>query len=138
MFGVSNHFGLTEALTREAPIGTFTKPVNRDNLWLLSSGTLAGDSPSLLSSDQLRMRVEELRRQFDFVILDAPPLNRYSDGVVLGQVSDGLVMVIEANSTRKEAAAAVAENLRAAKVPILAAVLNKRTFPIPERIYSLL
>ncbi len=137
MFGVPNHFGLTEALMQEAPIDSFAKPVN-NNLWLLSSGTLAVDSPNLLSSDQLHERVQELRRQFDFVIIDTPPLNRYSDGLVLGQLSDGLVLVIEANLTRKEAASAVTGSLRSAKVPILAAVLNKRTFPIPERIYNLL
>jgi receptor protein-tyrosine kinase len=136
MLGVPNHFGLTEAILREGPVDSFVKPLRQENLWLLSSGSLAIDSPSLLSSDRLRARVTELRLQFDFVIIDAPPLNRYSDAFVFGQLSDGLVMVIEANSTRREAAAAVAENLRTAKVPILAAVLNKRTFPIPEKIYS--
>ncbi len=136
MLGVPNHFGLTEALLRDGPVDNFVKPLRQENLWLISSGSLAIDSPSLLSSDRLRARVAELRLQFDFVIIDAPPLTRYSDAVVFGQLSDGLVMIIEANSTRREAAAAVAENLRTAKVPILAAVLNKRTFPIPEKIYS--
>ncbi|QNI33059.1 CpsD/CapB family tyrosine-protein kinase [Alloacidobacterium dinghuense] len=138
MFGVPNHFGLTEALLRDEAVSQFAKPLPQQNLWLLSSGTLAVDSPSLLSSVQLRTRIAELRQEFDFVIVDAPPLNRYSDGIVLGQLSDGLVLVIEANTTRREAAAAVTENLQAAKVPILAAVLNKRTFPIPEPIYKIL
>lgn len=135
MFGVPNHFGLTEALLRKEPVDTFAKPLGQENLWLLSSGTLAADSPSLLASDRLRARVDELRLQFDFVIIDAPPLTRYSDAIVLGQLSDGLVLVVEADSTRREAAAVVVESLRTAKVPILAAVLNKRTFPIPEKIY---
>jgi capsular exopolysaccharide synthesis family protein len=138
MFGVTNHFGLTEALLGDGPVGNFAKQVRQENLWLLSSGTLAVDSPSLLASEQLRSRIEELRELFDFVIIDAPPLNRYSDAVVLGQLSNGLVLVLEANTTRREAAAAVAESLRSAKVPILAAVLNKRTFPIPEKIYKML
>lgn len=138
MFGVPNHFGLTEALLRDGAIAKFVKPLLQQNLWLLSSGTLATDSPNLLSSEQLRARVAELRKEFDFVILDAPPLNRYSDGVALGQLSDGLVLVIEANTTRRESAAAVAENLQSAKIPILAAVLNKRTFPIPQSIYKIL
>jgi receptor protein-tyrosine kinase len=112
--------------------------MRQQNLWLLSSGTVAVDSFNLLSTDHLRDRVDEMRTQFDFVIIDAPPLTRYSDAVVLGQLSDGLVMVIEANTTRREAAAAVAESLRSAKVPILAAVLNKRTFPIPQSIYKML
>jgi len=136
MFGVENHFGLTEALLRDAPVNSFTRPVNQENLWLLSSGALAVDSPSLLTSENLRHKLAELNAEFDFVIIDAPPLTRYSDAVVLGQLSDGLVLIIEANSTRKEAAAAVTESLRAANVPILAAVLNKRTFPIPEKIYN--
>jgi len=138
MFGVPNHFGLTEALLRDEAVSQFAKPLPQQNLWLLSSGTLAVDSPSLLASEQLRTRIAELRQEFDFVIVDAPPLNRYSDGIVLGQLSDGLVLVIEANTTRREAAAAVTQNLHAAKVPILAAVLNKRTFPIPESIYKIL
>jgi len=138
MFGVTNHFGLTEALLRDAPVETFARPLHQENLWLLSSGSMAVDSPNLLASDQLRSRITELREQFDFVIIDAPPLTRYSDAVVLGQLSNGLVLVIEANSTRREAAAAAADSLRSAKVPILAAVLNKRTFPIPEKIYKML
>lgn len=138
MFGVANHFGLTEALMREGSVDKFAKPMGNANLWLLSSGTLAADSPSLLNSHLLRGRIDELRKQFDFVIVDAPPLSRYSDGVVLGQHADGLVLVIGADTTKRESATAVAESLRSANIAILAAVLNKRTFPIPEKIYSLL
>jgi capsular exopolysaccharide synthesis family protein len=136
MFGTTNHYGLTEALLSPGPITSFAKQVSQNNLWLLSSGTLASDAPSLLSGEQLRNRVNELRLNFDFVIIDAPPLTQYSDAVVLGQLSDGLVLVIEAESTRREAALAVVSNIRSVKVPVLAAVLNKRKFPIPSGIYD--
>jgi Mrp family chromosome partitioning ATPase len=136
LFGTTNHFGLTEALLQNGPIAPFAKLVNQDNLWLLSSGSLAADSPSLLTSDRLRDRVAELRQEFEFVIIDTPPLTRYSDALALGQLSDGLVLVLEADSTRREAASVAAAALRSANVPILAAVLNKRTFPIPEAIYK--
>ena len=136
LFGTTNHHGLTNSLLENGPIGSFAKPVNEDNLWLLSSGSLAVDSQNLLTSERLRERLQELRKGFDFVIIDAPPLTRYSDAIVLGQLSDGLVLVLEADSTRREAASAIAANLRSVKVPILAAVLNKRTFPIPQKIYN--
>jgi capsular exopolysaccharide synthesis family protein len=136
LLGMTNHFGLTEALMNPEPIASFTKNAHRENLSLLSSGTLAGDSANLLASENLRARLGELRKNFDFVIVDAPPLTRYSDAIVLGQLADGVILVIEADCTRKEAAAAVAENLRSTRIPILAAVLNKRTFPIPQRIYQ--
>jgi succinoglycan biosynthesis transport protein ExoP len=136
MYGTLNHHGLTDALLGEGPIGSFAKRINDDDLWLLSCGSLAADSPNLFTSERLGERLLELRHDFEFVIIDAPPLTDYSDAVVLGQHSDGMVMVLEANATRREAAAAAAASLRSVNVPILAAVLNKRTFPIPEKIYN--
>jgi Mrp family chromosome partitioning ATPase len=135
MFGTTNHHGLTNALLQDGPIRSFAKPVRGENLWLLSSGVLASDSANLLSTDRLKARFAELRQEFDFVLIDAPPLTRYADAIALGQLSDGFVLVLEANSTRREAAVQVSDTLRAANVKVLGAVLNKRTFPIPESLY---
>ena len=136
LFGTANHYGLTDALLREGTIRSFTGPVGQDKLWLLSSGRLATDSHNLLGSERLKARLAELRTEFDFVLIDAPPLNRYADAIALGQLSDGLVLVLEAGSTRKKAALTATSNLRSSNVRVLGAVLNKRTFPIPENIYS--
>lgn len=135
LFGAENNYGLTDALVREDPIRSFAEPVG-DKLWLLSSGVLAADSPNLLGSERLKTRLAELRSEFGFVIIDAPPLTRYADAIALAQLSDGLVLVLEADATRKKAAIMAAANLRSSKIPILGAVLNNRTFPIPEHIYS--
>jgi receptor protein-tyrosine kinase len=136
MFGTTNHFGLTNALLQESPIRTYAKSVGCQNLWLISSGSLASDSPNLLTSERLKTRVAEMRAEFDFVIIDAPPLTRYADAIALAQLSDGMVLVLEAESTRREAAQMAASSLRSSNIKILAAVLNKRTFPIPDKIYK--
>jgi Mrp family chromosome partitioning ATPase len=136
LFGTTNHHGLTDALLHEGPIRSFAKPIGHEMLWLLSSGALAADSPHLLNSDRLKVRLTELRAEFDFVIIDAPPLTRYADAIALAQVADGLILVLEADSTRRKAALMATANLRSSNVPILGAVLNKRTFPIPENIYK--
>jgi len=70
------------------------------------------------------------------VLIDAPPLSEYSDAVGLGQLADGLLLVLEANSTRRETALRITEDLSAAHVRVLGAVLNKRTFPIPGPLYN--
>lgn len=136
LFGTTNHHGLTDALLQEGPIRSFVKPLRGDNLWLLSSGSLAPDSARLLNSDRLKTRFAELRREFDFVLIDAPPLTRYADAVAFGQMTDGFVLILEAHVTRREAALKVSENLRASGIQVLGAVLNKRTFPIPESLYN--
>jgi receptor protein-tyrosine kinase len=131
----TNHYGLTDALVSDGPIRSFARPTQRGNMWLLSSGSLASDSHGLLNSDRLKPRFDELRSEFDFILVDAPPLTRYSDAVALGKVADGLVLILEANATRRDAAARVSDSLRASHIQILGAVLNKRTFPIPEKLY---
>ncbi len=77
-------------------------------------------------------RSAELRKEFDFVIVDAPPMTRYGDAIALGRLSDGIVLVLEAESTRRDAALAAAESFRSCGIKIIGAALNKRTFPIPE------
>ena len=138
LFGVGNHFGLTDALQQAGPIRSFAKPMRNPKLWLLSCGSIGADSPRLLNCEDLQKRLAELRTEFDYVLIDAPPLARYGDALALGKFMDGVVMILEANSTRREVAVTVSENLRAAGIKILGAVLNKRTFPIPERLYHLL
>jgi Mrp family chromosome partitioning ATPase len=86
----------------------------------------------------MKSRVAELRREFDFVLIHVPALNTYAEGIALGQLADGVVLVVEANSTRRESASKVAQSLRAAQIQILGAVLNKRTYPIPEPLYRIL
>lgn len=135
-FGVTNHWGLTDALKKEGPISEFAKQLNNTNLWLLSCGSLTEGGPGALNSDRLKARLEDLRKEFDYVLIDVPPLNQHADVAAIGKLADGVVLVLEANSTRKEAAVRVMENLQGMEIRVLGAVLNKRTFPIPEALYS--
>jgi len=137
LFHTTNHHGLTNALLNEGPIRSFAKPMTSDKkLWLLSSGQLTAESTNLLSSERIKGRLGDLRSEFDFVLIDAPPLSRYGDALALGSLTDGFILVLGADSTRRESAQTVTETLRTAGVPILAAVLNNRTFPIPEKLYN--
>lgn len=134
-FSVGNHFGLADALRTSEPIRKYAKVVQGENLWLISSGSGAEQTVGLLHSDCAKQRIDDLRKEFNYVLIDAPPLNTYSEAVALGQFADGLVLILEANSTRRDASCRIAERLRAMQVKILGAVLNKRTFPIPDAIY---
>jgi succinoglycan biosynthesis transport protein ExoP len=134
LYVATNGRGFTDALIRTGPIRSFCKPVDATvNLWSLSCGAISPDSPALLASSALRERIAELRANFDFVIIDAPPLTRYADAIALGRLADGLVLIVEAGVTRRDETAEAVANLRACKVNILAAVLNKGTSPLPEK-----
>jgi Mrp family chromosome partitioning ATPase len=134
--GLNSDRGLVDSLRQDGSIRNFARQVGSDNLWLLPAGAPVQDSTILLNSDRMKERLTELRKEFDYVVMNAPPLNAFADGMVLGRLVDGVVLVLEANTTRREAAVRVTENLRTTNIPVLGAVLNNRTFPIPAAVYK--
>ena len=135
-FGVPNLKGLSESTLEAGPIKQFTQQVGGSNLWVFPSGFHQVDPEPFLSSKSFFSRVAEMRHEFDHVLVVGPPVILYSDSSLLGRLSDGFVLVVEANTTRREQALKARETLEAANVNVLGAVLNNRTFPIPEAIYS--
>ncbi len=108
------------------------------NLWLISGHSAATNGGVTASLDQVRSQIKELPPEFAYVVISAPPIGLYSDAALLGQWADGVVLVLEANSTRRVAARRAKQALELANVRVLGTVLNNRTFPIPEKIYRML
>ena len=134
-FKIENHHGLSDALRGEAPVREYARQIRR-NLWLMSCGADAENAAELLTSDRMRMRLTELSNEFDYLLLDVASLNGSNHGIVLGTLTDGLIIVLKAHSTRRDSSREVIQSLQSANVRVLGAVLNQRTFPIPETIYK--
>ena len=116
---------------------TFREPSRRvsNQLWLIPRNVFVGENKNGLSGVWLRDRLAELRETFDYTVLYGPPAGVGSEAALLGSLCDGMVLVLEANSTRRVAAQKVKERLHAANARLLGAVLSGRTFPIPDAIY---
>lgn len=76
----------------------------------------------------------ELRNEFEYAVIQAPAAGISSEAAMLGQLSDGVILVLEAHSTRKAPARKIKEAL-GAQSRILGMVLSERKFPVPDRIY---
>ena len=134
-FGVNNSRGLTDAIFEPGPILDFVCPLPGSNLSVLSAGSRCREAQALWKSEWLRARMEELRSEFAYVLIYCSHANRCVDAMLLGQIADGVILILESMVTRRETARAVKENLAAANVKILAAVLNNHSYSIPEGLY---
>jgi Mrp family chromosome partitioning ATPase len=132
---VPDERGLADCMLEQGAVRTFTRQLEPSHLHLLPAGFLTPESPNLLNSERLMSRLIELRKEFDYILIDAPALNVYSDAIALARAADGVVVVLEADSTRRESALKGLESLREVQIEVLGAVLNRRTFPIPEFLY---
>ncbi len=102
------------------------------NLWLLPAAeTHGGRGATAL----LHSHLGEMRREFEFSIVEAPPAGESNEAMAMAQFADGIILVLSAYRTRRIAAGKTVEMLEAGNAHILGTVLSDRIFPIPDRIY---
>ena len=94
------------------------------NLDVLMSGDIPPNPSELLSSPRMQKLLQDLRNEYDFIILDTPPVNMVIDAVVLAPQSDGMLFVIRAGRSERGAVIHAVEQLEYAKAKILGFVLN--------------
>ena len=94
------------------------------NLRVLISGDIPPNPSELLGSVRMQKLLEALRSRFEFIILDTPPVNVVTDAAVLAPLSDGILFVIRAGQSERNAVTSAVDQLRYANAKILGFVLN--------------
>jgi hypothetical protein len=105
------------------------------SLWFMPRSVFLGENENGFSTAWLRARLAELRLEFEYTVLQGPAAGAGSEAALLGATCDGLVLVLQANTTRRATAQRVKEMLHSANARLLGTVLSERTFPIPRSIY---
>jgi Mrp family chromosome partitioning ATPase len=102
----------------------------RNNLWQLpNAGQILGASDLLLSY------LAQVRREFEYSIVEGPPAGKSHEATMMAQYADGVILVLSAHRTRRVMARKIKQALEGARARILGTVLSDRVFPIPEGIY---
>ena len=124
-FGLSNKVGFTSALVGERPVSAALQVVpGIPRLRLMASGPIPPNPSELLASKRAGDVFAALAAEADIVLIDTPPVLPVTDALVLFRHVDATLMVFSAgNTTRKEAAAAVAK-VKQVNGPLIGAILN--------------
>jgi len=125
----------TSAAIREMPLSSVQNPIPpRSNLWLLNEKEIL-QKDGQASRKSFYSHLGELRREFAHSIIEERAVSESSDAAILGQLADGIVLILSAETTRRATAQKMKQKLNSAGARILGAVLIERSFPIPEQIY---
>ncbi len=87
-------------------------------------------------ADNTRQVFDALRRQYEFVIVDCPPVLEAVETAWLGAAADGMVVVVEARRLKSQVVNHGLRSLLEQKVNVLGTVLNRRRFDLPKAIYD--
>jgi len=123
LLGITPRRGLSDILSGESVPEDVMITNSVPRLTVIPGGRSSKTPAELLASPRMRQFVEELKSRFDFIIFDTPPVLTVSDAIVLGPMTDGVILVIQAGKARKNLVARAVELLHNSK--ILGFVLNR-------------
>ncbi|MFO7970589.1 MAG: CpsD/CapB family tyrosine-protein kinase [Desulfobacterales bacterium] len=135
LFSVEYNRGLADLLTKEEDKASLFKKVGHGNLYLIPCGKKNSGPLAIFESNRFDETLKLMREKFDYVILDAPPVNRYAETKVMAKKVDGVILVIESGKTRSQVAVKAKQELEDAGAKVLGVILNRRKHYIPEWIY---
>jgi len=116
--------GLVTFLTGEEGWSHLVRPTGVTNLDCLICGPVPPNPSELLSSDRMQQLIVETMREYQFVLIDAPPLLNVTDGRILATMVDGVVLVVRGGYTPQELAQQAQFHVRDVGARLIGVVLN--------------
>jgi succinoglycan biosynthesis transport protein ExoP len=135
-FGVPNNTGISTVIVGKSPLSEAIKHTDVPNLDVLPCGPVPPNPSELLHTDRFALVLADCAKLYDRVILDSPPTSAVTDPAVLGNLADGVVLVIKAGETTRESAIHARRQLMSAKARMVGVVVNAIDFSNPAYGYE--
>jgi len=123
-FGIFNTVGLSTVLSRQNEFNCAIQETPIVGLFILPSGPLPPNPAELLSSKSFDAFMEEMKKKYDIIIFDAPPLLSVSDAQVLSHQCDGTLLIVHSGVAEKEDVLKAQSILTTSQAKVLGVVLN--------------
>ncbi|MHC5825325.1 MAG: polysaccharide biosynthesis tyrosine autokinase, partial [Nostoc sp.] len=118
-----NLVGLSNVLIGQAEFSRTTQEV-MVNLDVLTVGTIPSNPAALLDSQRMSLLIQEAVQNYDFVIIDTPALSLFGDGLMVGKMADGILLVVRPGVLDSALAKSTKMMLEQARSPVLGMVVN--------------
>lgn len=132
--GVSNIVLSKGTLNFKDAIQTYTK--DGVSIDILTAGSKISNPSELINSNGFANLLNELKENYDLVLIDCPPISSMTDGVLVSKLADGTVYVIESDRTDYQVVQNCIDELRSNKAYILGAVLTKVNVKREKKLYG--
>lgn len=122
-FKISNEIGLTELLVGKKELRDVVQYRN-NHLHITTSGKIPPNPAEMLASKSMERLLEQLSNEYDYILMDTPPLNAVTDAQILATKVDGALIVIRSNKTKKDSILTAKNLLQKVNANILGIVFN--------------
>lgn len=134
LWNLDMHHGFTNILTQIESFKVHT--INEIPLSIITSGDIPPNPTELLSSKKYEAVIDILKKEFEIIILDCPPVNVVADAQIISRVADGMILVVKSGTTKSRDLRIAEQTLRKTGIKILGIVNNGLNPKLSENIYQ--
>ena len=124
-FNLSNKVGLSSCISMGTALADAVQATGIEGLDALTGGVIPPNPSELLGSEQMKNLLQRAKEQYDYVLIDTPPVMPVTDALIVSRFVDGMILVIASAEVKVEMARDVKNQLVNAGANILGVVLNK-------------
>ncbi len=124
LFSCDNGLGISDVLSHTVDLAEVIKPTEISNLDVLSAGTPPLNPAELLASNSFSELIEKVEKQYDFVILDSPPVLVVADPCIISAVADSVIVVLRLNPQSRVELCRTIDMLKEVDASVLGTVVN--------------
>ncbi len=124
IFDIANSCGTTSVLTGELDVNRVIIKTKQPNLDVITSGPIPPNPSELLAMEGAKELIGQLKKEYDTILLDSPPVLPVTDGQILAEYVDAVVMIIKLGSTQCESVKQAKYMLEHVSARLIGVVLN--------------
>ena len=125
IFDINREPGITHLLAGKSDFKEILKPVATEHLYVIPAGIIPPNPSELLSQQDLSDFLDKIRNEFDYILIDSPPVLPVTDSLLLGRLADASFIVIKLGETSFPAVEQAIKQLRGVNVNVAGAIINK-------------
>lgn len=135
-FKIFNEIGLSDILVRKASFNEAIQETFIVGLYVMTSGPISPNPAELLSSKMMDEILRDVKRDYDIIIVDSPPLLSVSDTQILSNKCDGTLLIVNSGVVEKEVVQKATAILAQSQAKVLGVVLNNYVSPSNKHYYD--
>jgi len=128
VFNQKRYPGFTDYFFGQATFQEILRKSEVNNLFYITAGTIPPNPSEILSSTQMESFLEKLKNDFDYIIIDSPPVIAVTDSEIISSLVDGTLLVVSANNTEMELMEKAVQLLSHEHSSFIGVLLNNFTY----------
>ena len=127
IFGITSKMGLSNALRSFCTVSDAIHSTQYDNLYVMPSGHIPPNPAELMSSKEMEEMLNELKKEYRYILIDTPPVNLLADALLLASHASGTIMVARQGVTDHKSLQEALDKLNFSGAKVLGFILNDAT-----------